>query len=71
MCDQWEKALGPNINIKKNGYVCELHFKAEDVLKVEFTNLPDGTVHCHKRGRAMLKKDAVPLGPQRRLVKKV
>lgn len=62
MCRRWEKAL--NTHSQQNGHVCELHFRPEDIFKVDLFKLPGGTVHCHTRLRSKLKKNAIPFVSQ-------
>lgn len=60
MLDEWKKVIPGGDNFLKRHKVCELHFPVEDVLKDYVTKLPDGTEHRIKRGRACLRKGAVP-----------
>lgn len=49
------KKLRPGID-----FVCEQHFEEDCLSRFYETKMPDGTIHRIKRGRILLKSDAVP-----------
>lgn len=61
MLEQWRENLDLKHTLSEKSFVCEDHFRDEDILRCFETPLSDGTVHRIERNAPKLKYGSIPI----------